>query len=61
MYVCVCVIGPVGLEKALKTGGRKAEALPIKSALVVTKTTRYQVCGSLCVCMCVCVYVSNVL
>ena len=34
--------GPVGLEKALLTGGRKAEALEVKHALVVTKTTRYQ-------------------
>ena len=29
---------PVGLEKALLTGGRKAEALQVKHALVVAKT-----------------------
>jgi len=34
--------GAVGLEKALITGGRKAEKLEINTALIVTKTTRYQ-------------------
>ena len=34
---------PVGLEKALLTGGRKAEALQVKHALVVAKTTRYYI------------------
>ena len=34
--------GAVGLEKALVTGGRKAEPLPVKRVLAVTKTTRFQ-------------------
>jgi hypothetical protein len=34
--------GPIGLEKALRSGGRKAEALTINRAMVVIKTTRYQ-------------------
>ena len=34
--------GPRGMEKALRSGGRKAEALKVDRAMVVIKTTRYQ-------------------
>jgi hypothetical protein len=58
---------PVGLEKALLTGGRKAEALQVKHALVVAKTTRYYAYTHTYTCtythtythiyVCVCVYI----